>query len=144
VTDNTAQFAKLSKGKADFIDFIASTFYAQNCAHCRSIQGLCIIAAMVGVVAASSGAVGSISALRGETSILLGYVGGFLSGAAISVLLWLGFFALWKAVTLKIVDMEKGKPELITEPVGPVDMSEYELPKEYVTSKENTDNNLSQ
>ena len=105
MTDNTAQFAKLTKGKADFIDFIASTFYAQNCAHCRSIQGLCIIAAMVGVVAASSGTVGAISALRGESSILLGYVGGFLSGGAISVLLWLGFFALWKAVTLKIVDM---------------------------------------
>ena len=64
---------------------------------------------MVGVVAASSGAVGAISALSVDAPILLGYIGGFLSGGAISVLLWLGFFALWKAVTIKIADMEEDR-----------------------------------
>jgi len=104
MTDNTTGFAKTSKSKADFIDFIASTYYAQNCAHCRSVQGIALIAVFVGMFATSAGVIGGLKAATSASSVLLGYFGGMFIGSAICIGCWLMFFSLWKGVTDKIAD----------------------------------------
>ena len=79
------EFARISHARSDFFDFVASTFYSQKCALCRTVQGIALV-------------------LSGPLMFWAAH--GFLAGAAVAAF-WLVFWLTFRAAVYAVDERER-------------------------------------